>query len=35
MKYELKIEFKEKERLINVIQKSYFDGGNLGKLVGN
>jgi len=34
MKYELKIEFKNKEKLIDVIQKSYFENGNMGKLVG-
>jgi hypothetical protein len=34
MKYELKIEFKEKEQLENTIQKSYFEDGTKGKLVG-
>jgi hypothetical protein len=34
MKYELKIEFKDGEQLEKVIQKSYFEDGTLGKLVG-
>jgi hypothetical protein len=34
MKYELKIEIKDKEQLINVINQSYFDTGTKGKLVG-
>jgi hypothetical protein len=34
MKYELKIEFKEKEQLESIIQKSYFEDGTKGKLVG-
>jgi hypothetical protein len=34
MKYELKIEFKDNQQLEEVIQKSYFEDGTLGKLVG-
>lgn len=34
MKYELKIEFKDNQQLEQVIQKSYFEDGTLGKLVG-
>lgn len=34
MKYELKIEFKDKDQLEKVIQKSYFEDHSLGKLVG-
>ena len=34
MKYELKIEFKDNQQLEKVIQKSYFEDGTLGKLVG-
>ena len=34
MKYELKIEFKDSEKLETLIQKSYFEDGTLGKLVG-
>jgi len=34
MKYELKIEFNEKEQLKSTIQKSYFEDGTKGKLVG-
>lgn len=34
MKYELRIEFKHKEELESSIQKSYFEDGTLGKLVG-
>ena len=34
MKYELKIDFKDNKQLEKVIKKSYFDDGNLGKLVG-
>jgi hypothetical protein len=34
MKYELKIEFKHNQELETVIQKSYFEDGTLGKLVG-
>lgn len=34
MKYELKIEFKDNQQLDQVIQKSYFEDGTLGKLVG-
>lgn len=34
MKYELKIEFKEKEQLKQIIEKSYFEDGTKGKLVG-
>jgi len=34
MKYELKIEFKNNQQLDEVIQKSYFEDGTLGKLVG-
>lgn len=34
MKYELKIEFKEKDELEKMIQRSYFEDGTMGKLVG-
>jgi hypothetical protein len=34
MKHELKIEFKEKEILEEIIKKSYFDDSNNGKLIG-
>jgi hypothetical protein len=34
MKYEIKIEFKDNVQLKNVIEKSYFEDGTLGKLVG-
>jgi hypothetical protein len=34
MKYELKIEFKEKDELKKMIQKSYFEDGSQGKLIG-
>jgi hypothetical protein len=34
MKYELKIEFKETDQLKSIIDKSYFDDGTRGKLVG-
>lgn len=34
MKYELKIEYKDKSQLERVIKTSYFDDGNLGKLQG-
>jgi hypothetical protein len=34
MKYELKIEFKDNDQLETVIQKSYFEDGTKGKLVG-
>jgi len=34
MKYELKIEFKEKDELEKMIQKSYFEDGSKGKLIG-
>jgi len=34
MKYELKIEFKDNQQLEKVIQKSYFEDGTLGKLIG-
>jgi hypothetical protein len=34
MKYELKIEFKDKVQLSQVIQQSYFEDGTQGKLVG-
>ena len=34
MKHELRIEFREKEILENVIKKSYFDDNNNGKLIG-
>lgn len=34
MKYELKIEFKDKGILDNVVQQSYFEDGTMGKLVG-
>jgi hypothetical protein len=34
MKYEMKIEFKNDDQLKEVIERSYFEGDNLGKLVG-
>jgi hypothetical protein len=34
MKYELKIEIKDKVQLEQTIQKSYFEDGTKGKLVG-
>lgn len=34
MKYELKIEYKDSEQLKSCIEKSYFETGTLGKLVG-
>jgi hypothetical protein len=34
MKYEMKIEFKDELQLKEVIEKSYFEEGNLGKLIG-
>lgn len=34
MKHELKIEFKEKNQLDELIQNSYFQNNNQGKLVG-
>lgn len=34
MKYELKIEFKDKDQLKSVIESSYFEDGTKGKLVG-
>ncbi len=34
MKYELKIEFSDKNQLKSIIDKSYFDNGNNGKLKG-
>jgi hypothetical protein len=34
MKYEMKIEFKDESQLKDVIEKSYFEEGNLGKLIG-
>ena len=34
MKYELKIEIKDKSTLESVIKESYFDDGTKGKLVG-
>jgi hypothetical protein len=34
MKYELKIEYKDKSQLDHVIKQSYFDDGNKGKLIG-
>jgi hypothetical protein len=34
MKYELKIDFKDNKQLEKVIKKTYFDDGNLGKLIG-
>lgn len=34
MKHELKIEFKEKSQLNEVIQMSYFSDANNGKLIG-
>jgi hypothetical protein len=34
MKYELKIEFKDKLQLNQVIEESYFNDGTKGKLVG-
>ena len=32
MKYELKIEFQDEKQLENVIQSSYFEDGQLGKI---
>jgi hypothetical protein len=34
MKYELKIEYKDKSQLNQVIEESYFKDGTKGKLVG-
>lgn len=34
MKYELKIEYRDKTQLDKVIQDSYFKSGNKGKLLG-
>lgn len=34
MKYELKIEFKDKDQLKSIIDQTYFDNGNNGKLKG-
>jgi hypothetical protein len=34
MKYEIKIEYKQAEQLEKTIQKSYFEDGTKGKLVG-
>jgi hypothetical protein len=34
MKYELKIEFKNKSSIDEVVQQSYFEDGTMGKLVG-
>ena len=34
MKHELKIEFREKEQLDELIQNSYFQNNNQGKLIG-
>lgn len=34
MKYELKIEYKDKSQLDQVIKKSYFEDGSKGKLIG-
>jgi hypothetical protein len=34
MKYELKIEFKQNDELKKIIDKSYFEDGTMGKLVG-
>ena len=34
MKYELKVEFKDKTQLEKIIKSSYFDDGTKGKLVG-
>ena len=34
MKYELKIDYKKNLELDQVIQKSYFEDGTMGKLVG-
>jgi len=34
MKYELKIEYKDNDQLKSLINKSYFDNGNNGKLKG-
>ena len=34
MKYELKIEFRDKIELDKVIKESYFDAGQKGKLIG-
>lgn len=34
MKYELKIEFNKNEELKSLIEKSYFEDGTQGKLIG-
>jgi hypothetical protein len=34
MKYEIKIHFQNNDKLKSVIEKSYFEDGTLGKLVG-
>jgi hypothetical protein len=34
MKYEIKIEFKDKDQLKKTIDQSYFEDGTRGKLVG-
>lgn len=34
MKYELKIEFQDKDQLKSIIDKTYFEDGNNGKLKG-
>lgn len=34
MKYELKIEYTDNSKLKSIIEKSYFDNGNNGKLKG-
>ena len=34
MKYELKIEFKDNTEINRVVESSYFESGNLGKLIG-
>ena len=34
MKYELKIEFKDITQINTVVESSYFEDGNLGKLIG-
>lgn len=34
MKYEIRIEYNQNDQLLNTIQKSYFEDGTKGKLVG-
>ncbi len=34
IKHEIKVEFSNSEALKNIIQKSYFEGGQMGKIMG-